>query len=130
MNNPKSVQWDTISYDNTNSVQANTAFPVVPISGMYLVTGTFSWNASADGSRQIVLSHNGYIAAQQIVDAAATQPTVQTIAMIQRWVAGETVAMFVYQDSSTTLSSVQDGKLDHIDGSVARAMMGMPHLAA
>ena len=89
---------------------------ITPIAGTYIATAEFTWPGDSTGVRKLQLLSGGNVLTTQQVPPAGTANTVQTIAVVTRLPAGDTVTI---QASHTATSS-----LDIQDANMSLAWIG------
>ncbi len=99
--------WDTAAmHDNTT----NNSRLVIPVTGVYQVTGTATWAADLDGFRQLLINKTGvgpvafHVTPPAKDGDGVAQDTTQTVSAQLRLVAGDIIELQGLQVSSTGLS--------------------------
>jgi hypothetical protein len=95
--NPLPVVFDQTTYDNTNFVTSPTLF-TAQVTGLYMITGTLTWDKGPAGVRTTLLMQNSTIVLdEEQTDVASVGPIVQNFSVIQQLSAGDTLQVLVTQ---------------------------------
>ena len=102
-----SERWDSDAYHDTSS---NTDRLVIPIDGVYRITGNVAFNTNATGYRQLVFSLNDSITiAAKRQSAISGISTIMDLTAEYQMVAGDYVVLRALQNSGGNLDVVAAG---------------------
>ena len=102
------IAWDVVDYNIGAMFNAGTPAQVAaPIAGRYLITATVRWEANDTGRRTLAIAYNSSVQiARSNVSAHASAPynPEQTATTMYKLNPGDTIGVYVYQDSGAALS--------------------------
>lgn len=95
----------------SNAVWTSNSAWQAPTTGLYAISGNCIFDGNATGSRQVLLNNTGqganapfYPYAQSKFAADGTNPVFMSVACVQQLSEGDTVAMYVFQNSGGNLN--------------------------
>ena len=107
---PLPVVFDHTSYDNTNYVTSPTLF-TIQVTGLYMVTGTVTWDKGPAGVRTLMLMQNSAIVLDEVqTNALSIGPITQNFSVVQQLNAGDTLQVLASQvtgEDSDTLPGAE-----------------------
>lgn len=102
------VLFNTVVYDEGGNYSTENQRVIVPVGGTYAVTGHVSWTASNLGSRLLILQPGAVVLGSTLFNTLAgyssSVPNFQTFSHIVKLEAGDTLKLFVAQNSGASLS--------------------------
>lgn len=102
------VLFDSLVYDVGNNYSTADQRIVVPVAGVYLVTGHISWTSSNQGSRLAIIQPGAGTLGSTLFNTlqgfTSTVPNFQTFAHLVKVAAGDSIRLFAAQNSGASLS--------------------------